>query len=154
MLIFLVVGLGITAAGIYAVIHGRRNSASAAHARKYWTSTRATVLELVAHDERHSDRHPTSQPWWHPVVEFTLGDGRTVRGESTTGARPAPAKVGDVVPILYDPTNPENLVVDRGLARPGMTGIWLNLLGVMMILIGVMAVAIWALLVFGMKVPI
>ena len=154
MEIFLVAGVGAVALGVFAIVLGRRKSAAAAHARATWTATTGRVVELQPRDSRRGRRDPTSRPWLHPVVDFALPDGREVRVESLTGGIPAPAKVGEAVPVIYDPADPERMMVDQGMARPGTTGTGFVVLGVLMTVVGLMIAGMWALIVLVLKIPV
>lgn len=48
---------------------------------------------------------------YRPAVVFTTRDGREVRATSTTGTNPRPGKVGDVVTVFYDPSDPQRVQV-------------------------------------------
>lgn len=51
-----------------------------------------------------------------PVVEFRTVDGRVVRAKTRVGGSPI-AGVGEQVPVLYAPDNPENLRIDTWAGR-------------------------------------
>ena len=58
-----------------------------------------------------------------PVVEFTAPDGQLVRFVSDFGTRPASHKVGQIVDVMYNPSNPQEAEIPSGLARWLITGI-------------------------------
>jgi hypothetical protein len=51
-----------------------------------------------------------------PTVEFTAGDGTTVKATSRIGTSPRPGRVGDRVTVFYDPGNPQRVRVQSGKA--------------------------------------
>ena len=155
MEIFLLIGSAIVVAGIGAIVYGRRRSSAARRVRQTWTRSRGRVVAMQSH-QRVGWTHDgdTSQPWYHPVMEYTLPDGRTIRAESVTGAKPAPAAVGDEIPLYYNPAAPDRMMVEAGLARPGATGTGFVAIGVAMVVIGLLAVGMWALIVLVLKIPV
>jgi hypothetical protein len=66
------------------------------------------------------------------VLRFALPDGRTVETQASFGASWSPGKVGDRVPILYDPADPTRARIARG-----MTGAAPRILGAGMIVFGI-----------------
>jgi len=50
----------------------------------------------------------------YPDVTFTDARGATVRFSDRVGSNPSPYRVGDHVPVLYQPAKPETAVIDRG----------------------------------------
>jgi Protein of unknown function (DUF3592) len=56
---------------------------------------------------------------YRPTVTFTTRDGREVTATSPIGTNPKPGNVGDVVPVRYDPRNPQRVRVDTVRAGGG-----------------------------------
>ncbi|SKA31774.1 Protein of unknown function [Enhydrobacter aerosaccus] len=46
--------------------------------------------------------------FFHPTFEFVTSDGRTIDFTLSSGSTEQPYSAGDHVPILYDPTRPQN----------------------------------------------
>jgi Protein of unknown function (DUF3592) len=61
----------------------------------------------------------TSGVIYKPTVTFTTGDGREVTATSAIGTNPRPGNVGDVVPVRYDPSDPQRVRVGTVRARGG-----------------------------------
>lgn len=152
--VWLLACLAIGAVGLYFVIVGRRGTAKGTEVRRNWHRTTGKVLELRTRYPNRVHREPTSQPWYMPVVEFALPDGRVVQAESLTGGRPAPAKVGAVVPIYVDPDDPLRVMVDKGMAGPGKTGTGFTVLGALAMTFAFVGVGLWYLLVQVMGIPV
>jgi Protein of unknown function (DUF3592) len=51
----------------------------------------------------------------YPEVQYTNTEGATVRFLDRAGENPSPYKVGDHVPVLYQPGEPESAMIDHGL---------------------------------------
>lgn len=151
---FLLIGIAIAAIGVGAMVYGRRRSGAARRIRRSWTRSHGRVVAMQTHQRAGWTQNDDNQPWYHPVVEYTLPDGSPIRAESATGAKPAPAKVGDDIALYYDPAAPEEMMVDAGLASPGMTGTGFVVIGVGMVVVGALAVGMWALIVLVFKIPV
>jgi hypothetical protein len=52
-----------------------------------------------------------------PVVEFRTRSGEQVRARTSEGGSPPPARVGDQVPVRYDPANPSTVEIDTIMGR-------------------------------------
>lgn len=97
--IFLIVGVGALAGGIFWGVKTQRFVASASRAS-------GTVIEL---ERRQSgDDGPT----YYPVVRFTDAAGKDVTFTSSTGSNPPSKREGDKVDVLYDPKNPTEAELD------------------------------------------
>lgn len=141
--------------GVFTIVKGRRNRSSAQQFVREGVSTQALVLELRSREwdmPRVGDI--SDKRVWFPFVQFELPDGRIQKGESLTGGKPSPAKVGDLTPIVYDPQHPDRLMVTRGMAQPGLVGTFYVALGCGFIGFGLLAFAFWALIKLVLKVPI
>ena len=57
----------------------------------------------------------------YPEVAFTLPDGQKVQAIARTGRFPRPAEEGDVVEILYDPSDPQQIDLASQAPRSVMT---------------------------------
>ncbi|RMB58965.1 DUF3592 domain-containing protein [Tessaracoccus antarcticus] len=153
-LIALLAVVASVATGSLVLARGRRSRDSAQDFVRTGIHTQARVLELRDHEWDLARRGSlTDQRAWFPYVEFNLPDGRSIRGESMTGARPAPARVGELVSVVYDPASPERLMVMQGLAKPGIAGAFSGVLGFFMVGFGIVIFGFWVLLKLVLKVP-
>lgn len=76
------------------------------------TRTEGTVLQL---DRDTSNRPGNNHPGLYPVVQFTSTDGAIMHFLDRVGANPSPYKVGDSVPVLYQPGKQDTAMIDRGI---------------------------------------
>jgi Protein of unknown function (DUF3592) len=49
-----------------------------------------------------------SEPFYQTTFSFKAEDGQTYKVTPNLNERPAPYKIGDTVPVVYDKTNPDN----------------------------------------------
>jgi len=70
----------------------------------------------------------------HPVVRFSLPDGRTVETEARHGS--GPGSEGDQVAVLYDPANPTDIRLGGMLGSGHMTGVVMIFIGVIFFFLG------------------
>lgn len=98
-IIFLVVGVVLTLLGLWLMQRARafKRKALAAEGRYIAATWRTSRV----------NRYTA-----YPVVEFQTADGRTIQFEGRVGVPWARGKVGRSVKVLYDPTDPEEAVVD------------------------------------------
>lgn len=69
------------------------------------------------------DLKKSSNGNYHPILEFTTAEGRDVRTRMRAGSRPAPARRGQSVFVVYDPQNPtEAEISNKGLDTLGDPG--------------------------------
>ena len=61
---------------------------------------------------------------WFPVLRFDAADGRQIGTEAMYGRRPAPARRGDDVTVLYDPADPTRAALE-GKFGGGVLGVML-----------------------------
>jgi hypothetical protein len=69
---------------------------------------------------------------WHPVLEFRTLDGQVLVVESPFGSSPAPARPGQPVGVLYDPSAPHRARLDTATGRG-------TLLHVIFLVVGLLA---------------
>lgn len=148
------VPLAILAGGIWVIVLGRRGQAGGRTVRQEWVRTSGVIESLREHYPQSVHHQTSDQPWYSPVVRFQLPDGRQVQAESQTGSRPAPGRVGEAIPLYYDPKDPRKVQVDAGLATPGRAGNWFVVLGWLMIAISLVFLGFMALLKLVLKVPL
>lgn len=154
-LIALLVGAVAISMGVFVIVKGQRNRSSAQQFIRQGVFTQALVLELRSREwDMPRAGGISDKRVWFPFVQFELPDGRIQKGESLTGGKPAPAKVGDLAPIVYDPQSPDRLMVTRGMAQQGLVGTFYVALGCGFIGIGLLAFAFWALIKLVLKVPV
>ena len=91
--------------------------------------------------------------YFFPVVSFTTADGSRVEHQVLAGARPAPAKTGQSVEVLYDPADPAKVMLAHGLATARTNGVILGCLGAGLIGFAVLLILVWVLLVVVLNVP-
>jgi hypothetical protein len=72
--------------------------------------TQGEVVDLVAH-------HDSDGTTWKPRVRFTTRAGRAVEFVSSVGSSPASFDVGEVVEIVYAPTDPAAAVINTPFQR-------------------------------------
>jgi hypothetical protein len=77
-------------------------------------------------------------PYYHPRVQFTTAEGRTVEFTSTFGSQFAP-KVGDPVPVRYRPDSPEQAEADGATmwVLPAAVG---SVFGLGLLVVGIIAI--------------
>jgi hypothetical protein len=75
-----------------------------------------TKGEIVRYESSYSSDSGTS---YHPVVSYKDNTGRTYQQESNFGSSSKPYKIGESVPVIYDPADPE---------RFAMGSFWRNML--------------------------
>lgn len=67
------------------------------------------VVQALALDQEHDGST------YHPLVQFTARNGRSVRFEDAVGSNPPSHHVGDRVPVLYLPDDVQRARIDRGV---------------------------------------
>ena len=72
---------------------------------------------------------------WFPVLRFEAEDGRQIETEAMYGRRPAPARRGDEVTVLYDPEDPTRAALE-GKQGGEFVGVMLLVLGVLFATLG------------------
>ncbi len=82
-------------------------------------------MELVRHVERDRDRGQSIS--YTAIIGFTDGSGRRQEFSEPIRSNPPRFSVGEVVPVLYDPTRPSHAVVDDFWGRRGILTIFLGL---------------------------
>jgi hypothetical protein len=103
----IVFGAIFLAVGIFGIRYDQR-------LRKRGKRTTGSVVDLQY-------QHDMNSGTYRPVLEFRTADGATVRAEASEGGNPPPARVGDQVPVLYDPGNPSVAEIDTFMGR----GTWI-----------------------------
>jgi hypothetical protein len=106
----LLIGAVFAAVGIFGITYDRR-------LRRRGKRTTGSVVDLQY-------EHDGNSGGYNPVIEFRTADGQQVRAVSSAAGDPPPARVGDKVPVLYDPANPSVVEIDTVMGR----GTWLALL--------------------------
>jgi Protein of unknown function (DUF3592) len=78
---------------------------------KHGVKVQGTVVDAEEKTGRGSDNLPYRT--YHPVVEFTTTDGRTVTFTSGLGFSGRQPRIGGAVPVRYHPDDPEQAELDR-----------------------------------------
>jgi hypothetical protein len=78
---------------------------------KHGVKAQGTVVDAEEKTGRGSEDLPYRT--YHPVVEFTATDGRTVTFTSGLGFSGRQPRVGSAVPVRYQPDDPEQAEIDR-----------------------------------------
>ena len=73
---------------------------------------------------------------WFPVVRFDTADGRRIDTEAMYGRRPAPARRGEEVTVLYDPADPTRAALE-GKSGGGALGLIFVVVGLTFAALGV-----------------
>jgi hypothetical protein len=93
-------------AGVKVLLDGRRFLATAAEAR-------GVVVDVAKVREYDSDAGAGRQVTrLYPVVEFVTAREQVVRYQPPMGSNPPDYRVGGPLMVLYDPTNPQHVVLD------------------------------------------
>jgi hypothetical protein len=125
-LLFLLVGLGLSAGAAFAFARTKRFLAHAQQGQG----------EVLALEESRS-QNGTS---YHPVVGFQTWNGERVEFRSATGSSSRSYRVGQSVPILYDPANPSDARIHGFMHVWLLTGI-LGFMGAVFTIVGGVLVA-------------
>jgi len=107
-LFFCALALFFVAYGLRTLIQARRFAATASHAT-------GTVVDTTTAwvDPDGRDPSDTTGAWLRfPVVRYQTASGQTVTFRSRTGTQPSPYKVGQQVPVLYNPADPRDARID------------------------------------------
>ena len=106
---------------------------------------------LSSEAERRS--HHIHRGTAYPVVEFSLPSGQIIRAQTHTGRSPAPAKVGQLVTVLYDPNRPEHLELLKNSGRDMMAPLY-YMLAIGFVSFACLVIVFWFLLKVVMGIPI
>jgi hypothetical protein len=100
-ILLLLVGVGLLAGAGWSYASTHRFLARAAEAT-------GTVVKLAVRHHTERGRRRTSH---HPVVGFETARGVHIEFESHFGSDPPAYRVGDRVPVLYDPADPREATI-------------------------------------------
>ncbi len=120
--VMLLVAAVLAGLGVFFLRSGGRHTASGEEFLQTGVRTQGRVVEVRERLHPSPTRDTSTSMLFHPVVEFALSDGRTVRAETLVGARPAPARVGQTVAIVHAAADPTRVMLADGMARPGAIG--------------------------------
>ena len=133
--LFVLIGIAVLIGGIVGAVKQVRKSGRGVEAT-------GTVVDLVKRIF-----NPGGAGVYCPVVDFTTASGQTVRFESQFGTMPASHRVGQSIPVRYDPAEPQKAEVDSATANwfvPGCTigmGLMFLLMGLVFVVIGIAVLA-------------
>ncbi len=133
--LFVLIGVAVLIGGVVAAVKQALKSGRGVAAT-------GTVVDLVSRVF-----NPGSAGVYCPVVEFTTAAGQPVRFESQFGTMPAGHRVGQSIPVRYDPADPQKAEVDSATANwfvPGCTsamGLLFLVLGIVFLVIGILVLA-------------
>jgi hypothetical protein len=133
-------GLGFAVLGVLLLAQAARAAAQAKDFRRRALTTRASVVELRERWIHHQEG--PSSIIYVPVVRFVLPDGRQVESATMHGRRPAPARVGDVVEVMFDPAEPTRVDLVHGSGAGVVSCVWIAL-GVGFVLMGSLFAGLW-----------
>lgn len=90
---------------------------------------------------------------YFPVVSFSPPGGNQVSAVTLSGAHPAPARVGDIVEVRYNPSDPRQVVLAHGLASlpAGSCGSAILLVGLFGM--ATLVLLVWVVFKLVLKVP-
>ena len=74
---------------------------------------------------------------WFPVLRFNTADGRQIDTEAMYGRRPAAARRGDEVTVLYDPADPTRAALEGKIGGSAL-GVMLLVMGLLFATLGLM----------------
>jgi Protein of unknown function (DUF3592) len=104
LILLILVGAVMVGIGVKALLDGRRFNATAVEAR-------GIVVEVANVREYDSDlERDVTRPY--PVVEFVTAREQVVRYQPPMGSNPPDYRVGGPLMVLYDPANPQHVVLD------------------------------------------
>ena len=121
-MLFIVVGLGFIAGGIFAARMSLQRSRTGQR-------TTAEVVGRVWRGEGGEDDAGA----YHPVVMFRTADGRVVQTHTRVGGFASRPRNGAKVQVIYDPRFPQDAVIDTLLGRGTIAGIVFVLAGMWLI---------------------
>ncbi|WP_167760184.1 DUF3592 domain-containing protein [Paraburkholderia pallida] len=119
---FFVFGIGFLSLGIW-LWH------SDARFAEHAVRTQGKVTDLIA------GRDSKGNLSYHTQFEFTTPDGQRLRATGSAGTSSPDYSLGDTVPVLYDPADPEDAEIDSFLER-SFGALIVSLLGSISALVG------------------
>ncbi|MGC1206322.1 MAG: DUF3592 domain-containing protein [Ornithinimicrobium sp.] len=146
----LLVGAILALAGATFAFTGRTLRQSSKQFLATSVTTQAQVLDLRY---RQTPSHSASRGTYHPLLRYTLPDGRIVEAEASYGSSPAPATQGQVVPVRYDPKNPTTVQLANGLVNVANVWVFFIILGLLFFVIGVVVIGVAILLAVAVDLP-
>lgn len=101
--------------------------------RTFMAKAIPATAEVTGFYESRSDEGGVS---YYPEFRFVTGDGRTWQARAAIGANPPAYRIGEQIPIRYDPAEPMSASIDTPGARYLLTWIFFGI-GILWLLIGV-----------------
>jgi hypothetical protein len=99
-----------------------------------------TVVDFRSGQTVGSSDGPASTVYY-PILAFRTVDGGYIQTEAALGSSRLPARLGEQVPVIYDPDNPERASINTPAGR----GRWMPAI---MVLLG-LAILVWG--VYGLR---
>ena len=142
------------AIGIWVLRHGRNVSAAVEAFDRIALPAPGCVVDLeTEHLVHRRGDSGVPQDVYFPVVEYVLPDGRMLRSRTMNGSRPAPAKVGDEVTVMYDPADPTRVELGGRRMRHWYGTIY-SVLAFGFFAMALLTLGVWFLLKVILDVPI
>ncbi len=126
--VFCAVGLIFVAQGLVMLTRARRFARRAVR-------TTGAVVDLARRWSNPGGPGSTGSYLYVPVVRFATADGQAVQFQSSTGTSWRSRRVGQTVPVLYDPANPRDARIDTFLAT-GCLPVGFTVFGVLFVALG------------------
>lgn len=92
-----------------------------ARERRFAARAMTAGVVVLALTERHTTIDDSPTTLLFPVVRFTGMTGEEITFENPTGSRPAVARVGQQVSVIYDPIYPHSARLASGCLRYGVS---------------------------------
>ena len=105
------------AAGIIFLLVGLAMLAGSYHATTRYVKTNGQIVDAKEEEDLDDGRI-----FYAPIVDFTTPDQKTHRFTSSVSTKTEPV-MGEIVPILYNPTHPDEVVIENRFNMYGLPGI-------------------------------
>lgn len=105
------------AAGIIFLLVGLAMLAGSYHATTQYVKTNGQIVDAKEEEDLDDGRI-----FYAPIVDFTTPDQKTHRFTSSVSTKTEPV-MGETVPVLYNPTDPDDAVIENRFDMYGLPGI-------------------------------
>ena len=141
----------------FAIVIARQNSRAQARFADILVRgvrTQALVVQLNEQFSQTTNIESSDMPSYFPVVSFDTPQG-PVEAQVLIGARPAPAKKGQLVQVCYDPSKPQSVLLDKkGLGSASANSCLSTALAVVLTVFAVLVLLFWFVVKILFHVPI